>query len=99
MTEKVSKMKELFKSCLTLITYKYFVEELIALIGEPQVDVRLEKRVNHIGKRLNTSRELGMNAQIGDYNMDYIILDLGSDVNNITRKTWEIHDQCGLLSN
>ena len=30
-----------------------------------------------------------MNAQIGDYEMDYIILDLGSDVNILTRKTWE----------
>ena len=30
-----------------------------------------------------------MTAQIGDYDMDYIILDLGSDVNILTRKTWE----------
>ena len=31
-----------------------------------------------------------MTAQIGDYDMDYIILDLGSDVNILTRQTWEI---------
>ena len=30
-----------------------------------------------------------MTAQIRDYDMDYIILDLGSDVNILTRKTWE----------
>ena len=30
-----------------------------------------------------------MNAQIGDYDMDYIILDLGSNVNILTRQTWE----------
>ena len=30
-----------------------------------------------------------MNAQIGDYDMDYIILDLGSDVNILTIQTWE----------
>ena len=30
-----------------------------------------------------------MNTQIGDYDMDYIILDLGSDVNILTRQTWE----------
>ena len=40
-------------------------------------------------KRLKTSRELRMTAQIGDYDMDYIILDLGSDVNILTRQTWE----------
>ena len=34
--------------------------------------------------------ELRMTAQIGDYDMDYIILDLGSDVNILTHKTWEI---------
>ena len=30
-----------------------------------------------------------MTTQIGDYDMDYIILDLGSDVNILTRQTWE----------
>ena len=30
-----------------------------------------------------------MNTQIGDYDMDYIILDLGSDVNILTHHTWE----------
>ena len=30
-----------------------------------------------------------MNVQIGDYDMDYIILDLGSDVNILTQKMWE----------
>ena len=33
--------------------------------------------------------ELRMNVQIGDYDMDYIILDMGSDVNILTRQTWE----------
>ena len=30
-----------------------------------------------------------MTAQIGEYDMNYIILDLGSDVNILTRQTWE----------
>ena len=30
-----------------------------------------------------------MNSQIGDYDMDFIILDLGLYVNILTRKTWE----------
>ena len=30
-----------------------------------------------------------MTTQIGDYDMDYIILDLGSDVNIMTRHAWE----------
>ena len=31
-----------------------------------------------------------MTTQIGDYDMDYIILNLGSDVNILTHQTWEI---------
>ena len=31
-----------------------------------------------------------MIAQIGEYDMDYIILELGSNVNILTRQTWEI---------
>ena len=54
--------------------------------------MRPEKKVNHIGKILKTGRELRMNAQIGNYDMDFIIQDLGSDVNILTRKTWEIWD-------
>ena len=43
--------------------------------------MQLDIRINHVGKILNIGRELRMNSQIGDYDMDYIILDLGSDVN------------------
>ena len=58
-------------------------------IEEHQEDVRPERRVNHVGKRLKTGHKLRMTAHIGDYDMDYIILELGSDVNILTRKTWE----------
>ena len=51
--------------------------------------MRLDRRVNHMGKILKTSHELRMTTQIGDYEMDYIILDLGSNVNILTRQTWE----------
>ena len=30
-----------------------------------------------------------MNIQIGDYEVDSVILDLGSDVNILTKKTWQ----------
>ena len=31
-----------------------------------------------------------LNAQIGDYDMDEVILDLGSEVNVLTKQTWEL---------
>ena len=59
------------------------------LIEEPQEEVQPYKRVNHVGKILKTIHELRMIFHIGDYNMDYIILDLGYDVNILNRQTWE----------
>ena len=40
-------------------------------------------------KKFKTKCELRMTVHIGDYDMDYIILDLGYDVNILTRKTCE----------
>ena len=82
-------MKNFFKSCLALTEDKYALAELSTLVAEPQPSVRLKRNVNHIGKRLKTGCELQMNVQIDDYDMDFIILDLGSDVNILTIQTWE----------
>ena len=37
-----------------------------------------------------TSKEMRMNVQIGDYEVDSVILDLGSDVNILTKQTWQL---------
>ena len=87
--KKVSKLKEFFKNCLALINDKNVVTEMTSLIEETRDDLRPEKRVNYLGKRLKTCQELRMTAQIGYYDMDYIILDIGSDFNILTRKMWE----------
>ena len=51
--------------------------------------MRPERRVNHIGKRLKIGRELRKTTQIRDYEIDYIHFNLVSDVNILTRQTWE----------
>ena len=48
------------------------------------------KKVNSVKTKFKMGRELRMSTQIGDYDMDYIILDLGSDVNSLMCQTWEI---------
>ena len=87
--KKVSKLKEFFKNCLTLINDKDAVTELITLIEETPDDLRPKNRVNHIGNRLNVGRELRMTVHIGEYDMDSIILYLVSDVNILKIQTWE----------
>ena len=59
------------------------------MIEEIPIDPWPEKRVNQVRKKFKTGSELRMTVQIGDYDMDYISLDMGFDVNILTRQTWE----------
>ena len=45
--------------------------------------------VNQVHCKKRTNREFRLDAQIGDYDMDNIILDMGYDVNVIMTLTWE----------
>ena len=60
------------------------IAELQVMIDEILVEPQLDKKVNQVQNKCKTDRKLRMNAQIGDYDMDYIIMDLGSDVNILT---------------
>ena len=73
----------MLRSCLSLVKDEYDLVELISLIKE---DLQKGNNANHIHRRFKTGRELWMNAQIGDYDMEFIILDLGSSVNIFTKK-------------
>ena len=72
-----------------LIQDKDAITELQELIEETPVESQPERRINHVNKNFNIGREMRMTAQIGEYDMDYIILDMGSDINILTRQTWE----------
>ena len=53
---------------------------------KPQRSSDRGKTINRVRR---TGREMRLHAQIGDYDMTDIILDLGSEVNFLTKKTWE----------
>ena len=57
------------------------IENLLCFLGKESI-------VNSLHKK-NTCKKMRMNIQIGDYEVDSIILALGSDVNILTKKTWE----------
>ena len=46
--------------------------------------------MNQISRKIRTSKELHISAQIGDYDVDYVVLDLGSEVNVMTKKAWAL---------
>ena len=87
---KVSKLKPFLSSCLVLIKDKEALAELEGLIETLPEGDPLPKKVNSIKTKLKIGCKLRMTVQIGDYDMDYIILDLGSNVNILTCQTWEI---------
>ena len=72
-----------------LIQDKDVIAKLQEIIDEIPVEPQIEKKVNKVWRKCKTSCKLRMNAQIDDYDMDYIILDLGSDVNILMWHTWE----------
>ena len=62
------------------------MQSLIDKCKQPVVN----RVVHHIKKYIRTWKEMRLNAQIGDYDMDEVILDLGSEVNVLTKQTWEL---------
>ena len=48
-----------------------------------------QRAVHNIMGHTRTGREMRLIAQIGEFEMDEVILDLGSEVNVLTKQTWE----------
>jgi hypothetical protein len=91
--KEVSKLIEFLYTCLKLIQDGNVVQELQNLIRQYElgkIDPLLNKEVHQIGKKRRTNKELHLNAQIGEYDIDYVVLDLGSEVNVMTKKTWAL---------
>lgn len=51
----------------------------------PIVSATMDRFVNHIKKYVRTGRDMRLNVVIGTYEMDEVVLDLGSKVNVMTR--------------
>ena len=73
----------------------------MSLERDPEVLVEIENLLYHQDKTMKdyvvnslkkrkTGKEMRMNIQIGDYEVESVILDLGSDVNILTKKTWQL---------
>ena len=88
-TGQVSILKNLLKRCLELVKNENDLVEILTIIEASERGFQQEKNVNHIHKIMRTHQELRMNAKIGEYDMDFIILNMGSDVNILNKKMWE----------
>jgi hypothetical protein len=80
-------------TCINLIKDEIYLQELQHLIRQYEIgkiDHLLSRVVNQVYRNRRTSKELHLSTQIGDYDIDYVVLDLGSEVNVMTKQTWAL---------
>jgi hypothetical protein len=91
--KEVSKLMEFLYTCVRLIQNESVVQELQNLIKQYElgkIDPLLNRPVHQIGKKIRTNKELHLNSQIGEYDIYYAVLDLGSEVNVMNYETWAL---------
>jgi hypothetical protein len=79
---------EFLCTCINLIKDERVVQELQNLIKLYEIgrtDPLLNREVHQVSRKRRTNKELHLNAQIGEYDIDYVVLDLGSEVNVMTK--------------
>jgi hypothetical protein len=89
---KVSTIKDFLQSCIKMLSdpSSMKISQNTLEKCRSEMEQKLEpKIVNHLHTRRRTSREFRLNSNIGDFNMGDIILDLGSKVNVLPKKTWQ----------
>jgi hypothetical protein len=88
----VSTIKVFLQSCVKILNDPSSIKILQNILERCSIerDGKLEqKTMNHLHTRIRTSREFRMNSNIEYFNMGYIIMDLGSEVNVLPKKTWK----------
>jgi hypothetical protein len=88
--KEVSKLMEFLAPCINLIEDESIVQEIQNLIQKYElgkIDPLFNRAVHQVSKKRRTNKELHLNAQIVEYDIDYVILDLGLEVNVMTKKT------------
>ena len=86
--KEVSKLMEFLYTCIKLIQDENVVQELQHLIKQYElgkIDPLLNRAVHQIGKKRRTNKELHLNSQIREYEINYLVLDLGSDLIVMTK--------------
>jgi hypothetical protein len=89
---QVSIIKGFLQSCVKVLNDPSTVKILQNILEICSIETKgkiEQKTINHLHTRRRTSREFRLNSNIRDFNMGDIILDLGSEVNVLPKKTWQ----------
>jgi hypothetical protein len=91
--KEASKLVNFLYTFIELIKDEKVIQELQNLVRQYEigrVDTLLNKEVHQLSKKRRMNKELHLNAHIGEYDIDYVVLDLGSEVNVMTNQTWAL---------
>jgi hypothetical protein len=84
---------EFLCTCINLIKDERVVQELQHLLIQYEIGriaPLLNKEIHQVSRKIRKNNELHLNAHIGDYDIDYVVFDLGSEVNVMTKHTWAL---------
>jgi hypothetical protein len=98
--KEVRKLMEFLYTCIKLVQDESVVQELQNLIRQYElgkIDPLMNRALHQIGKKRRKNKELHLNAQIGEYDIDYVVLDLVSEVNVMTKQTWALMGKLKLI--
>jgi hypothetical protein len=88
--KEVSKLMEFLCTRINLIKDEIAIQELQNLIRQYEIGriaPLLNKEIHQVSRKRRTNKELHLNDQIGDYDIDYVVVDLGLEVNVMTKQT------------
>ena len=90
--ESTGSVQAFLLSCLKLLRNDKAIGELQRMIDQcqqPSLSGSAHRAVHNITRHTRIGREMKFTAPIGEFEMDEVVLDLGSEVNVLTKKTWE----------
>jgi hypothetical protein len=58
--------------------------------GDHHIGSTVERDVFQVSKKKCIGQEFKMTTELGGYDMDGVMLDLGSNVNILPKKSWEV---------
>ena len=91
--KEISSLMEFLCTCINLIKDESTVQQLQKLIKQYELGniyPLLNKAIHQLSKKRRTNKDLHLNAQIEYYDIDYVVLDLGSKVNVMTKQNWAL---------
>ena len=91
--EHTDVLRTFLQNCLKLMKNEHTMAELQNVINRCNLSTSratASKSIKQIQKYRRNGREMRLNALIGEYEMNQVALDLGSEVNVLTKETWEL---------